>query len=63
MELINNGYILPKPEGVGVTYNFNGTFSFRTAAIDNPYTPESDDEAGFSDVTQVDGGYLGSVGG
>jgi hypothetical protein len=60
-ELISNGYIIPRPEGVLCTYDFNGTFSFRTAAIDSPYTPEEDDEAGFSDVTQVDGGYFGSV--
>lgn len=60
-QLISNGYIMPRPQGVSITYNFNGTFSFRTAAIDEPYTAESDADAGFANIGQTTGGTLGSV--
>lgn len=55
-QLIAAGYIMPKPEGVGVTYNFNGTFSFSTGS-----TSETDAAAGFSDTSQVTGGDFGAV--
>jgi hypothetical protein len=61
-ELITNGYIIPKPQSVLVSYSFNGTFSFRTAPLGaGSYVAETDILAGFSDETQVDGGYFGSV--
>jgi hypothetical protein len=60
-ELITNGYVIPKTQCVGFSYTFGGTFSFRISAVDDPYTTEDDVLAGFSDVTQVDGGYFGSV--
>jgi hypothetical protein len=56
-ELISSGYIMPKPEGVGVTYNFNGTFSFASDSAS-----ESDASAGFADIAETTGGYLGAVG-
>lgn len=60
-ELISNGYIIPKSQCVDFSFSFGGTFSFRSEAVDDPYTAEIDSSAGFSDVTQVDGGYFGSV--
>lgn len=60
-ELISNGYIMPKGQCVDFSFNFGGTFSFRSEAIDDPYTAEIDAGAGLSDVTQVTGGYFGSV--
>lgn len=61
-ELIANGYIMPKTQCVTYSYTFGGTFSFRTAVLDGgAYVEEIDVLAGFSDVTQTDGGFLGSV--
>ena len=55
-QLISAGYIMPKPEGVGVTYNFNGTFSFASGSVS-----ETDAAAGLSNTAETTGGYLGAV--
>jgi hypothetical protein len=61
-ELLAHGYIIPKAQCVGTSYAFGGTFSFRTAALTGgTYVAEIDSLAGFSDVTQTDGGFFGSV--
>ena len=60
-ELLSNGYIIPNSQCVDFSFSFGGTFSFRTGVIDDPYTAETDNLAGFSDISQVDGGYFGSV--
>jgi hypothetical protein len=60
-ELIQNNYIFPKPQGVRIVYNYNGTFSFRAAIINNPYIEEIDAAAGFGNIGQTTGGTLGAV--
>ena len=61
-ELLSHGYVIPKAQSVAFSYAFGGTFSFRTAALDGgAYTAETDSLAGFSDTSQVSGGYFGSV--